>query len=189
MHDLRPRWLSAQSFDLLSGKYITTMRGSRRQRTVIANRRPWTSVASYWVGSYGRQNRRSRRQTGACKTTSAAGGVGSKGSKSTPTAASVGSKRRAGPSAASGVATWSSDASAKFVDVVGASSEDLRLDFGFLAPLLGEELPEVLAESARVETLAAFLLLAILNAADIVEKIVLITEYRYCGRSTGGNAM
>ena len=128
-------------------------------------------------------------KTGACKTTSAAGGVGSKGSKSTPTAANVGSKRLAGPSAASGVATWSSDASAKVVDVVGASSVDLRLEFDFLAPLLGEELPEVLAESARVETLAAFLLVAILNAADIVEKIVLITEYRYCGRSTGGNTM
>jgi hypothetical protein len=70
----------------------------------------------------------------------------------------------------------------------GASSVDLRLAFDFLAPLVGEELPEV-AESARVETLAAFLLLAILDAADILRKIVLITEYRYCGRSTGGNAM
>ena len=127
--------------------------------------------------------------TGACKTTSTAGGVGSTGSETSPTAASVGSKRLAGPSAASGVATWSSAASAKF-DVDGASSsEDPRLDFDFLAPLLGEELPEVLAESARVETLAAFRLLAILDAADIVGKIVLITEYRYCGRSTGGNAM
>jgi hypothetical protein len=48
-----------------------------------------------------------------------------------------------------------------------SSSEDLRLDFCFLAPLLGEELPEVLDESARVETLAAFLLFAILDAADI----------------------
>ena len=54
--------------------------------------------------------------------------------------------------------------------VDGASSEDPRLDFDFLAPLLGEELPEVLAESARVETLAAFLLLEILNAADIIGK-------------------
>jgi hypothetical protein len=47
---------------------------------------------------------------------------------------------------------------------------DLRLDFSFLAPLLGEELPEV-AESARVETLAAFFSLAILDAAYIIEKL------------------
>jgi hypothetical protein len=45
------------------------------------------------------------------------------------------------------------------------------------------------AKSARVETLEAFHLLEILNAADIIGKIVLITEYRYCGRSTGGNAI
>jgi hypothetical protein len=127
-------------------------------------------------------------KTGTCKTTSAAGGVGSKGSKISPTAANVGSKRLAGPSAASGVATCSSAAFAKLLVDDGASSVDLRLDFCFLAPLLGEELPEVLAESARVETLAAFRLLAILNAADIIGKIVLVTEYRYCGRSTGGNA-
>jgi hypothetical protein len=117
-------------------------------------------------------------KTGACKTTPAAGGVGSDGSKTLPTAANVGFKRLAGPSAASGVATWSSEASAKLFVVDGASSEDLRLDYGFLAPLLGEELPEVLAESAIVVTLAAFLLLEILNAADIIGKIVLITEYR-----------
>jgi hypothetical protein len=70
-----------------------------------------------------------------------------------------------------------------------SSSADLRLDLFFLAPLLGEELPEV-AESARVVALAAFLLLIILDAAaDILRKIVLITEYRYCGRSTGGIVM
>jgi hypothetical protein len=68
-----------------------------------------------------------------------------------------------------------------------SSSVDQSLDFDVLAPLLGEELPEVLDVSARVETLAAFLLSAILNAADILGKIVLITEYQYCGRSTGGN--
>jgi hypothetical protein len=126
-------------------------------------------------------------KTGAFKTADAAGSEGSKGSNAPPTAANVGSKRLAGPAVTSGVATASSEASGK-VSVVGASSsEDLRLDFVVLAPLLGEELPEVLADSARVETLAAFRLLAILNAADIIGKIVLITEYRYCGRSTGGN--
>jgi hypothetical protein len=65
-------------------------------------------------------------------------------------------------------AIWSSAAAEKLVDVDGASSsDDLRLDLDFLAPLLGDELSEVLAESARVETLAAFLLLMILDAADI----------------------
>jgi hypothetical protein len=49
-------------------------------------------------------------QTGACKTTSAAGGVGSDGSETT--AANVGSKCRAGPSVASGVATLWTDESA-----------------------------------------------------------------------------
>jgi hypothetical protein len=38
-------------------------------------------------------------KTGACKTTSVAGGVGSDGSKASPTAAKVGSKRLAGQSA------------------------------------------------------------------------------------------
>jgi hypothetical protein len=89
-------------------------------------------------------------KTGACKTTSAAVGVGSNCSKTPPTAANVGSNRLAGPSAASGVAI-SCSAAAEKLSVDGASSsEDLRLDLDFLAPLLGEELPEVLAESARV---------------------------------------
>jgi hypothetical protein len=92
-------------------------------------------------------------KTGACKTTSAAGGVGSKGSKTLPTAAKVGSNRLAGPAVTSGVATASSDASGKLSVVGASSSEDLRLDFVVLAPLLGEELPEVLADSARVEIL------------------------------------
>ena len=96
--------------------------------------------------------------------------VGSAGSEVSPTAANVGSSLLAGPSAASGVVTCSSAAAEELLDGDGASSDAPRLDFDFLAPLLGEELPEVLAESARVETLAAFLLLEILNAADIIGK-------------------
>jgi hypothetical protein len=45
------------------------------------------------------------------------------------------------------------------LEIDGASSAvDQSLDFNVLAPILGEELPEVLDVSARVETLAAFLL-------------------------------
>ena len=107
-------------------------------------------------------------KTGACKTTTAAGGVGSAGSKVSPTAAKVvWSSLLAGPSAASGVVTCSSAAAEELLDGDGASSDAPRLDFDFLAPLLGEELPEVLADSARIETLAALRLLLILNAADI----------------------
>jgi hypothetical protein len=91
-------------------------------------------------------------KTGACKTTSAAGGAGSDGSTAPPTAASVGSNLLAGPSAASGVATSSCVAAEIFSVDGGFSSKDLHLDLFFVAPLLGEELPEVLAEAARVET-------------------------------------
>jgi hypothetical protein len=42
-----------------------------------------------------------------------------------------------------------------------------------------------LADSSELKILAVFLLFCNLNAADILENEVLITKYRYCGRSTG----
>jgi hypothetical protein len=39
--------------------------------------------------------------------------------------------------------------------------------------------------ATELKTLAVFLLFRNLNAADILENEVLITKYRYCGRSTG----
>jgi hypothetical protein len=64
--------------------------------------------------------------------------------------------------------------------------ENVGVSWSFLATLLGEEVPKSFGvDSAELKMLVVFLLFCNLNAADILENEVLMTRYRYCGRSMG----
>jgi hypothetical protein len=124
-----------------------TMRGIKRQRIVINQRLIKKSVASYWVGSYDRcsnsRNRQNRnRQIGG----------DSKGFGNPSKAAAVGSKTLTG--------SWLVAGSVSVFKLVGSEGPDDEFSkFGvgerkrflvFLAALLGEEVPNPLAQILHI---------------------------------------
>jgi hypothetical protein len=109
-------------------------------------------------------------KTFACMTGIAGGD--SDGSTVPSTAANVGSKRKTGFWLVAGVVDDENEDEVMGPDGESSKAGERRRVLVFLATLFGEEVPKSLgADSAKVETLAVFLLLVILNAADIVEEL------------------